>query len=450
MRRAKVLLLPVLTLAALITWWQFIATTFWPAATKDEWRRPAAWVAARLAIEGDGDALYSTQAFHDASIRLGAIPDIFEPSAPTTLLPYLPLAPLSVNAARTLWVCFSLACFVAAWALLLQVLRLPLPVTLALSAALPLFQPWSYSIYTGQAYPSAFLFTVAGALFAIRAEPGGDLTHGQRKRAGLVSGCAFAFVAIIRQFYGVVQLIPALLKRQWTVVGAAMGVFGAGALLTLALVGADAWGTSLRLAITWRERPESAVTAYQSLNNFLTHLFRYDATWNPGPVVDLPGLVGPLWWAATLIVLAISVLALWRSRVLPDSATTAQRLLPYSLATPLALLIAPASEVYHYMLTLFPLTVVAGVLLQMHRQETIKLRIAKWLPRWMAFGISAVLLGAPFRYYNVPVGPGWNALLYYPRFYGNLLLWGLIVVLLWRSPESRYVARSASRGLPSC
>ncbi|HYO49606.1 MAG TPA: glycosyltransferase family 87 protein [Chloroflexia bacterium] len=437
--RRRTLLAVALLALLLFTWGQLIAQVFWPAAFQDGWRRTGIWVGARLAIEGQGAMLYDAGAFRSASIRLGAVPDIFDPNSPATILLYLPIAGLDVHTARTLWICASLAFFILAWALLLRALRLPPLVALALSAAVPLFQPWRANIRTGQDYAAALLFIVAGALFSLRAEPpNGDASRSGRGMGSFAAGCSLGFAILMRQFYGTVHLLPALVYRQWKSVGAAVGVYGTAVLITLVWFGPGVWGTSLNLITTWRERPETAVNAYQSLNNFLTHLFRYHPQWNPGPILDAPWLVGPLWWTLAGLLVAVSVYTIWRTRNIGEGSASAQRLLPYALATPLALLISPISEDYHHTLAVFPLAVVAGVLVQLWSLERAEMGekrpgYGRAVIPWLVLVLAAVLLGIPWRYYsaggNLPEAEGWRAFLYYPRFYGNLLLWGLIVML---------------------
>jgi hypothetical protein len=428
------LFLVILVLAALVTWGEFAARIVWPAAWVSPWSHTAGWVAARLTVEGRGDLIYAGgRAFQEESARLGAVPDTFAANAPTAILPYLPLAGLSVDAARTAWIVFTLACFLAAWVLLLRALRLPLVAALAASAAVPLFQPLRNNVATGEVYALAFALIVAGGLLASRAAPpeGAPESRGGFARQ-IGAGGAFALLGVVRSFYGLGQLFTPAARRQWVIVATALGLYGAAALLTLAWLGTEAWGRAIGLSLAWRELPETAVTAYQSLNNFLTHLLRYHPTLNPGPVADLPRLVGPLWWGLALGMLAASARVVWRYRT--TSGSTAQGLLPYALATPLALLLAPISEDYHYTQTLFPLLVAGAALWELRPRRAPRAvgnQAINVVP-WAVLAAAIILLAPPWRFYNVPGAEGWHALLYYPRFYGNLLLWGLVLWLVVR------------------
>jgi hypothetical protein len=446
LRPGKALTLATAALA-LLAWTEFTLRIVLPVMLEGPWRRPAAWVAARLALEGQADLIYRDRAvFAAESVRLGALPDIFEPNAPTTLLFYLPLAPLPIDLARNIWIIFNLVCLLAALWTLLRVLRLPLPVMLATIAAVAAFQPVRNNTHLGQVYGLALLLVVAGSVLAGRASQSSTLPTGAgaSRYNSVAAGCAFALLAIVRQFYGLMQLLTPLIKRQWTVLISTACLYTVVAVVTLGWLGPGIWVESLRSGLTWRGRPESAVTAYQSVNGLLTHLFRYHPTWNPGPVADLPWLLDPLWWALTLLIVAASSVAVWRSQASRgedagegnSKSTPASGLLPYALATPVALLVSPTSEEYHFAQALFPLVVVGTVLWerQVHRAGR-SVRPRTTLASWLVLALALLLLGLPLRYYNVPGTEGVWAFAYYPRLYGTLLLWGLMLALLWRLPR---------------
>jgi hypothetical protein len=53
---------------------------------------------------------------------------------------------------------------------------------------------------------------------------------------------------------------------------------------------------------------------------------------------------------------------------------------------------------------------------------------------WGLFLVALGLLAGHWDYKVVEVG-GWHALLHYPRLYGALLLWGLMIALAWIAPS---------------
>jgi hypothetical protein len=469
-------LLAVLLLAAALSWSEFGIRVFLPALKAPHWPTPASWIAARLALEGHADLIYADRpVFFQQAARLGAVPDIFEANMPTTVLVFLPLATFTESTAYKIWDVGMILCYILACAILFRSLGLAPVVTLGLWALAPAFHPWRENIGRGQVYPLLLLLLVLGAMLGfVRMAGKGSVPSlnwaratknpkevttesGARsglRRADLAAGAAFGLIAVDKFYYAAVLLLPALLWRRGRLLLGAIAFFALAAAITLALWGGDLWVRAIGFAISWRDRPESAVTAYQTLNSLLTHLLRYDATWNRGPVANLPGLVGWLWWSGAVVMLAATGLVLWTARsnyelritnyAVVGSTYSAQALLPLALMVPVALVLAPVAEDYHFVLTLFPLVIAGRAIWDMYnRQSGGRLVRPEWavLAGASALLVAALLLGAPW-HFNVPSVGGWHSLLYYPRLYGALLLWGLIMGLI-------IAARRSSAGLNS-
>jgi len=195
--------------------------------------------------------------------------------------------------------------------------------------------------------------------------------------------------------------------------------------------GPDPWRDFATSASGWRTRPETAVTAFQTINGLLSQLFRFDPSWNPQPVADLPWLVTPGWLVAAAVLGAGSLLVLRRLR---DGSTPVGRLLPFAVAIPAATLLAPIAEQYHYTLTLFSIAVLAAAMAGARVE-------ARW---WAALVLAVLLLGGPWRF-NVPEADAWSALLHYPRLYGGMLIWGLIVMVAFREQQRAPVDATDAR-----
>ena len=444
--KLRVVLLGGLVAVLVVGWGEFATSIVVPALQRSYWPAPASWVAARLAWEGHPELIYAERSvFYRESARLGAGRDYFEANVPTTLLPYLPLAPLRIDEARNVWLIFSLIIFFIAWLSLLNSLNVTLPWALALSALLTQFSPFRDDIGRGQAYTALFSLSVIGTLMTRDAtgilykllSKGKYLTH-------LLAGVVFGFVAILKFYYGGVLLLPALVRRQYTLLLSAVVVFGAGTLLTILWWGLEPWAIAIPSSLTFRERAVTAVDFNQSLNGLLMHLLHYDAELNPTPVANLPNLVGPLWWGLVLSTLGVSLYALWRASNAKRSgyahaSTPAWELLPPALAIPLALLLAPLCDEYHFVLVLFPLLIVGLVLwegMKPTRSDPSKSNSVsrQGLVAWATLGAATLLLAAPWPY-RAPSMPGWQDLLHYPRLYGNMLLFGLMIVLLLWPPH---------------
>jgi hypothetical protein len=438
-QRVKIRAALLVGLAAVLalSWGEFTVNVVAPALQRPYWPAPASWVAARVAWEGHPEFVYAKRAiFYRESARLGAGQDYFEANIPTTILPYVPLAHMDIADARNVWLLFSLGCFLVSWAMLVRSLQTPILITIILWALAPQFSPFRFDIDRGQAYTPLLALAISGALLMVGA------AHTKRRvgnKAQVLAGIAFGLAAVIKLYYGGTMLLAAMVRRQATLLVSASGIFGVAALATVTWWGWGLWGSAIPFSLTFRERAVVAVDAYQSLNGLLTHLLHYDAELNPTPIVNLPHLVGPVWWTLALTILTVAVWALWLNGRRDSSHTISivQRLLAPATTIPLALLLAPICDEYHFVMTLFPLTVVGVVLWErfstwqrIHGTR----RIAFWrIPSHWAmlatFGTAVILLGAdwPYRAHSMP---GWQALLHYPRLYGNLLILGLVITLL--------------------
>jgi len=391
-------------LLAIVTWTELAIQVVWPALREPHW--PGYWAAARLALDGRIEVLYADAATFGAAARgYGSVPDIFSTNAPTGVLPFLPFGLLPEVAARVAWLLLGLALFAVAWALLLRAARVPPAAALGLTALVPVVQPVREDIARGQAY--LVLLSVI-VLVAVAGQGPARLA------ASVVAGLAIGGAAILKLWYGLALAAVALLERRGRVVLVAVVTLGVAALASVAAWGLDPWQEYASSALAWRTRPETAVTAYQTVNGLLGHLLRFDPAWNPGPVIDSPGLVTPAWTAVAMLLAAGTFLAIRRTR--PD-ATGAQGMLPVAIGIPAALLLAPVAEDYHYVLALLPL-VVGGLV------------AGRNAPRWTWAGliVAGILLAAPWPF-NVPDVAGWSALLHYPRVYGAAILWTVLVIL---------------------
>jgi hypothetical protein len=364
----------------------------------------------------------------------------------------MPLGVFSETTARTIWDLFMLLCYLLACVLMFRAFAPTPTIQIGLSALAPLFHPWRENISRGQAYPLLLLLLVVGSLLTFRPRairPGSE--PARNGRAELAAGLAFGLFAVIKLYYAAILLLPFLFWRRWRVMTSSVLLFAGAAAVTVVLWGSEQWIRAIGFAVTWRERPESAVTAYQTLNSWLTHLLRYDATYNPGPVADMPDLVGWLWWAAAalLVGLTCSTLLLRRSSTdaVPAHSHSIEGLLPMALVVPLALVLAPVAEDYHFVLVLFSLLVAFRFIWDMYTTNRVEARERPHVATYAYMGIfllSALLLGAPWRF-NVPDVQGWKSLVFYPRLYGALMLWALVMVLLVRgrrysAPQIRHIS----------
>ncbi len=395
----------------LLLWADFYVQVLGPALQAEHFPTSTYWVAPRLVLDGRADLLYDVEAFGDAAEELGAFRDRgFIPNAPTGVLPLLPFGMLPEAAAYTLWTLLGIAGVLLPWSCWCAPSSRRPSQLLGVVAVLPLFQPLRWNFVVGQEFAFVLLALVGAAV-----------GRGARWRDSVAAGVGYGAVAILKLYYGLALLVPAVVQRRRRVVGVAAAVIVVAVVLSTLIVGIEGWRVWIETSLGWRSRPETTVTAYQTLNSLFGHLFRFEPGWNEGPVIDAPLLAEALWWLSVATLGIVSLVAVRRMPV--ESATRsgngARSLLPVAIFVPVALVASPIAEDYHYVLALLPL-IVGGALL-------VHARPSGRLP-WLCF-VGAVLLLAPPWPFNVQPIDGWWALLFYPRVYGGLLLWLALLAL---------------------
>jgi hypothetical protein len=352
----------------------------------------AAYTAARLVYEGaDASQFYDDDWFIAQVGRFEpGIGDIFV-NPPTTSLLLLPLAGFDYATARLIWTALNLLGLVAIVGWLLRQLQFKgLWVPAAISFAL-LYQPFYANMRGGQVY--IFLL---GLLLLV--------WHGYRHKKDALLGITLGLMLVLK--LATPLLWPLLLvQKRWRALFWGFASAGAVVLLSLPWLGVNAWIRHITIILKSGSRPESAVTAYQTVFSFFRHLLTYDAQWNPDPLLQLPALGAWLPWLAFAVLLGVSLV--WAYKV-----GTHDQL--FAAFTILSVILSPWALEHHYPLLFLPLAILTAWV----RREP-----GYW--PWVVWGLGLVLIAAPLSY-QVPLltGGRW-AFLAYPRLYGALLLWGL-------------------------
>jgi Glycosyltransferase family 87 len=353
------------------------------------------YVAAQTLRSGEpGTRLYDDQWFAQRVMRLshGTITDIYLANPPTVAVAWLPLSYLSVDTARMVWIAISVACLGIAFCLMaaeLAWIGTPWLLT-GMGAVFLLGAPTREQFHDGQMYALLLLLHVIGWRAYVR-------------RRNSTSGRALGLAMILKISGWPIGLLM-IARRRWSAVGWAAGTAAAVALLTLPWVGVAVWRTLLLEAIPGTLRLGTAmVTAHQDTTGFWQHFFRYDAAFNPHPLIDAPLLASLL----TLASMAGACYALLKSR--RAAAIT------FAAAVALTELLSPVAEQYHYVVLLLPVAVLC--------QDAWTRRS----PTLAAVALVAIyLMAAPIDYKSFH--PLWDILHNYPRLLGG---WIVFMALLF-------------------
>jgi hypothetical protein len=382
----------------------FFTQTFEPSLQHQTHGFAAYYTGAWLLVHGRIDQLYDPALFNAAMQASGiaGISDIYDANAPILAVLTAPLGWWPPLTARAVWLWFNLGLLVAVTGCAARLFgKITLMSASLVAAALLLYGPLDENFRLGQMY-LPFLLAALAMLLA----------SGSSGR-----GVALALQLALKLYYGLFGLVAGLYRPKVALVG--VGLLAGIAILLLPWLTPALWLDYLRLATGFNQRPYVGVTAYQTINGFFSHLFRYDADWNPAPVANLPALAGWLSIVTSLVLVAISGLAIWKSgqpfgkgwRLNPQNWQVSVALV-FSLAP----LLAPAAEEYHFTILALPLLIGARQWLATRPYRRSEL----------AAGIVAMGLLAPAWPYKSWPSAGWAALVAYPRLYGSLILWGLL------------------------
>lgn len=366
-------------LLALVT----LRVQVWPHLDARRTSFPGYWLVAREVWSGTpARTLYDDDWLAARMQEEGFSPDRML-GPPALALTASPVAALPYPAARRVWMLAFLwpALAGSVWWLCR---RLPPLTGLLLGAALLLSRPVEAGMEVAQVYP-LLLVAHCGALHAWE--------RGRDRGALWLSP-----LLLLRGWHGLPQTVGWLRSGAWR--GAAWAVGGAiaGALLTLPLLGLDAWLHFL--FVQSREvgdSPDAFVLAYQTWRSLALHVTTFDPLRSPAP--PLAGLGRSLWLGGVAVILAVAFAAGGRAR--PGTGG-----LGFALWTCVALLLAPFAEDHHFVLIALPAVVLWA--------EAPHLRAL--------VGLSLVLLLPSWGFDDPELSGGWRALLAYPRVWGTLLL----------------------------
>ena len=309
---------------------------------------------------------------------------------PTTALLLLPLAALSYTGARIAWTAVSVVLLAVSIVWLVREAALPGAWGLAFVGFALTYQPVIADFRFANAYVLVLALTVAA-------------WHGYRTGNDRLLGAALALMLAVKLAGGLLWLL-ALSERRWRAVAWGAAVAASIAVGSLPWLGVHAWRADAGALASAVRRPESAVTAYQSVSGFFRHLFAPDPAWNPAPLFSAPALASLGGWVALLAVIGAG---LWVARSHPGDDRV------FAAFVIAGVVISPMSLDYTYSALLLP----AAVALAWVRE-----RGSPWT--WVLVFAAVLPIAAYLPYWSPRLANGAWALLAYPKLGGALFSGG--------------------------
>lgn len=387
-----------------------------PAAGHTTYAFSAYYTAARLTLAGQAGVRFCTPWFFDQqrALGFGDRADYFCPNPPTNALAFVPVAWLPPLPAQAAWVVCDVLMLAAIAALGWRIAARAAPgagpgaalrYALVLGLIGALFRPLMAELRALQVYIVVALFY---ALWL----------YGYLARRDWVCGLALALLVLIKLSGWPLWLLM-LVAGRWRALAWAVGIGVALGLATLPLLTFEFWRVYMFQQVpAISADATNAVPAFQTLLSLLRQLFSYDARWAPRPLIVAPGLGDLLWWAIALALLVPTLIAVRRART--REAGLAIDPLPLA-ALCLVVPLQPAGEEHHYTLLMI-------VLLVLFSQPGVALLRTRAAVAGAA--LAVLLLIVPSYFLQTEQWQGWPvALLAYPRLYGALILWGVLLGL---------------------
>jgi hypothetical protein len=367
---------------------------------------PNYYLMARLAHEGyDTSRVYEwTWLQREKDHRSLDIPAVgMVPLTPFSTLVMWPLATLPALAAKHVWIIANLALlFPLCWFIHsltgLSYRRIALVVAFSF--------PLQRNLLYGQYYVLLLVLIVAACWCYV-------------KEHYILSGALIA-VAAACKIFPVLLVVLFLQRRNWRAV-ASFAVTGIGtAAISIAVFGWSVNRTYLHQILPWAlhgEAMEPYVPSGASISGLLHYLLLAEPQWNPHPWHNSPLLYALLQPALQMLLLAPAILLIRR-----NDRTSEQIILEWIglLTASLAISTAPAS--YHFVLMVFPVCVLAPLLIE------------RGTNNWLIALILAYLgIGFPMPTPGRPIGPA--ILFFTPRLFLMVALLVGVYLLLWRNPR---------------
>jgi hypothetical protein len=359
------------------------------------------YTSSKLLAEGEDVSRFYDDDWFSSNVKrfVPEVYEIFNVNMPTTSLIMLPLVKFDYSTARIIWTIFNLFILFAAVLFLIQKFDYkefwaPLILILFLS-----YQPLYANILFGQAYILIFCLIIV-AWYAY--------VSGNEKMLGVAIGLIFIFKSSSFLFW-----LFLLLQKRWKSILWGLLTVSVVILFSLPWIGFNAWQTYAGKITGFVSNPSLSVTAYQTLYSYFHHLTSFNQQWNPEPLINLPLLGNLLSIFSVLIIAGVSSFIAFKQN---------KSEIAFGIFIIAGLIISPVSLDYHYTILLLPILMLIN---NIRKDATAML--------WVMILIFVSLISAYLPYASPRLAKGVWAVFAYPKLYGAIGLWGLLIRAAYRS-----------------
>jgi len=403
----------------------FLWRGFFPALTHIDTDFPNYYTAGKIVAEGNDmtrlydDAWFQERIYGNGIHQLGK----FSPFPPPTALLFVPLSVFEPMTALRIMTIINLLLLISAVFLLSRSVGLTIAeaTLLVLLAGVGLVNCFRF----GQLYIALSTSIIAGYYW-------------HRRGKQLLAGVSFGLLAAIK-YLPMVFVMYFLFRRQWKLVAAAAATVS---VIWIASIGIMGWNIHEQFfsSVAWQhlssnlsmQDPFSAI--FQTWDSLFRRLFIYDEVRNPSPIL----VSSSSYYLAKGLVIAVVIgLTIFVISTIQRSGNSDRDSLAVAILTLCALLVAPATATYHFVLLWLPSALLLKFFVESKRRGLF----------WFSFCTYAAIGIIPYSLVRQFDGAGLATILAYPRLFLVCCLFLAGIAGALRLPETARASDHALHGV---
>jgi hypothetical protein len=355
------------------------------------------YTAASIVAHGDSilkmydDAWFKEQVKHLGLQDTGMVMYVNPPPVSLVMVPLVGVEP---SRAKLTWNIFNIILLIVIWVIALQCFDISWRsfYGIALFGLLASTLPFLRNIQRGQMYISLLLLVIL-------------LWRALTKNNAWQAGIALSLLLLLKYFGW--MLVPFLVvQRKWKEVIITLCCVIAGTIVTMVIVGPETYLAHFARLGRAFSMQDAFITGLPCVPALFGKLFVYHPQWNLHPIIDAP-------WLATLLTVSILIVMMGIS-LQRTSRSFLQSF--YSLIV-VGVLFTPLAAEHHFVLLSIPFFICVAN--------------QRWNTKPLSYALPMLALGYMIFGWFPSVPPnmfnGWMQLLAFPRLYGGMILWIVLV-----------------------